>query len=177
MTDLNSLRQIHMDFHTPGFVSVGDRFDAKEFFDILEESRVNSIAFFAKCHHGYSYAYLNTGYHVHRTVMHNLINNALQDKIIETNAPSIVEITVGYKDNRTILQCVAFAADRRRRYSFESLNEPIPIRNINIRLRTEKRINRLYNPISGQELDFVSGANDISFIIPEVIDHLLLVGE
>jgi hypothetical protein len=124
-----------------------------------------------------SAAYLNTGYHAHRTVMHNLVNSTLQDKIIQTDAPSIVEITVGRKDNRTILQFVAFVADRRHRYSFESLNEPIPIRDISVHLNTDQKINRLYNPISGEELEFISDSKGISFKVSKVIDHLLLVGE
>lgn len=53
--DLRQARQIHLDFHTPGFVTVGDRFDAKRFFDTLEGAAVNAISVFAKCHHGYSY--------------------------------------------------------------------------------------------------------------------------
>ncbi|MCX6970337.1 MAG: hypothetical protein NTV93_09315 [Verrucomicrobia bacterium] len=48
-------RQIHIDFHTPAGVTVGDKFNAVEFFDTLESAMVNSIAIFAKCHHGYSY--------------------------------------------------------------------------------------------------------------------------
>ena len=48
-------RQIHLDFHTPAGVTVGDKFTATEFFDTLEAAKVNSIAVFAKCHHGYSY--------------------------------------------------------------------------------------------------------------------------
>lgn len=48
-------RQIHLDFHTPARVTVGDKFNPTEFFDTLEAAKVNSIAVFAKCHHGYSY--------------------------------------------------------------------------------------------------------------------------
>jgi hypothetical protein len=47
-------RQIHLDFHTPPGVTVGGKFDATDLFDTLEAAKVNSIALFAKCHHGYS---------------------------------------------------------------------------------------------------------------------------
>ncbi|MHB9133488.1 MAG: alpha-amylase family protein [Armatimonadota bacterium] len=50
-----TLRQIHLDFHTPGFVPVGEKFNAVEFFDTLEAAEVNSITVFAQCHHGYAY--------------------------------------------------------------------------------------------------------------------------
>ena len=42
-------------FRSPTGVTVGDQFHAGEFLDTLEAAKVNSIAIFAKCHHGYSY--------------------------------------------------------------------------------------------------------------------------
>jgi hypothetical protein len=54
-TLMTAHRQIHLDFHTPAGVTVGDRFHATEFFDTLEAAKINSIAVFAKCHHGYPY--------------------------------------------------------------------------------------------------------------------------
>jgi Hypothetical glycosyl hydrolase 6 len=56
-----TLRHIHLDFHTPDFVAVGDQFDAGEFFDTLEEADVTSITVFAHCHHGHSYFNTQTG--------------------------------------------------------------------------------------------------------------------
>jgi hypothetical protein len=55
MFDYNTMRYVHLDFHTPGFVNVGEKFDAKEFGNTLKEARVNTIAVFALCHHGYTY--------------------------------------------------------------------------------------------------------------------------
>lgn len=49
-------RQIHLDFHTaPAIPGVGADFSAAEFIATLQSAHVNSITFFAKCHHGYSY--------------------------------------------------------------------------------------------------------------------------
>jgi len=57
----DDLRQVHLDFHTPGFVKVGAKFDAAAMFDTLEASEVNGLCFFATCHHGYSYFDTRTG--------------------------------------------------------------------------------------------------------------------
>ena len=35
-------RQIHLDFHTPAGVTVGDKFNAAEFFDTLETAKVGT---------------------------------------------------------------------------------------------------------------------------------------
>lgn len=49
-------RQIHLDFHTSECIDgIGAQFDPKEFADMLEKARVNSITCFARCHHGWIY--------------------------------------------------------------------------------------------------------------------------
>ena len=49
-------RQVHLDFHTsPHIPGIGAKFDKARWQDTLQESRVNSITLFSKCHHGWSY--------------------------------------------------------------------------------------------------------------------------
>ncbi len=60
-TKFETLRNIHLDFHTPEFVEVGNEFNAEEFASTLSEAKVNNIAIFAHCHHGYSYFETETG--------------------------------------------------------------------------------------------------------------------
>jgi hypothetical protein len=55
MFDYNSMRYVHLDFHTPELVKVGDKFNAAEFADTIENTGINTIAIFALCHHGYVY--------------------------------------------------------------------------------------------------------------------------
>ncbi|MFB9276402.1 alpha-amylase family protein [Cohnella cellulosilytica] len=49
-------RQIHLDFHTSELIrDIGSRFDPEEFAQTLQNSRVNSITLFSRCHHGMLY--------------------------------------------------------------------------------------------------------------------------
>lgn len=49
-------RQIHLDFHTSGYIKdIGSAFDKKEFQRALIEGHVDSVITFGKCHHGYFY--------------------------------------------------------------------------------------------------------------------------
>jgi len=49
-------RQIHLDFHTSGFIpNVAENFDAESFVRTFKEASVNSVTVFARCHHGYLY--------------------------------------------------------------------------------------------------------------------------
>ncbi len=121
-------------------------------------------------------AYLNTGYHAHRTLLSNILSAAIPDTLIKTDAPTIMEITAGKKGGRTVLQFLSFIADRRHRYSFESINEPIP-QSITVELRTDKPITRLFEPISGQKITFSETATGIKFTTPPVVGHLMILVE
>ncbi len=49
-------RQIHLDFHTSPFIpGIGEKFDKKQWQDMLRKAHVNSITCFSSCHHGWSY--------------------------------------------------------------------------------------------------------------------------
>ncbi|MEN1985691.1 beta-galactosidase trimerization domain-containing protein [Paenibacillus hubeiensis] len=49
-------RQVHLDFHTSeAIVPIGDRFDKRQFQDMLKLGHVDSITVFSKCHHGWAY--------------------------------------------------------------------------------------------------------------------------
>lgn len=48
-------RQIHLDFHNHGSVKIGERFQRKQFQEMLQLGNVNSITVFAKCFHGWAY--------------------------------------------------------------------------------------------------------------------------
>ena len=49
-------RQIHLDFHTsPLIPGIGEKFNKKEWQEILKRAEVDSITLFAYCHHGYAY--------------------------------------------------------------------------------------------------------------------------
>jgi hypothetical protein len=50
------LRQVHLDFHTPGVVRpIAEAFDAAAFAATMRDAHVQSVNVFARCHHGYSY--------------------------------------------------------------------------------------------------------------------------
>lgn len=49
-------RQVHLDFHTSGYMDdVAGKFEKKQFQSALIEGHVESITVFGKCHHGYHY--------------------------------------------------------------------------------------------------------------------------
>ena len=51
-----SFRQVHLDFHTsPHIPGIGEKFDKKQWQDMLKTAHADSITCFSCCHHGMSY--------------------------------------------------------------------------------------------------------------------------
>jgi hypothetical protein len=48
-------RNVHVDFHTPAWAKVGEKFDARVFADTIAGANCSSAVVFAKCHHGFAY--------------------------------------------------------------------------------------------------------------------------
>lgn len=61
MFNYDTMRYVHLDFHTPGFLEVGAKFNPEEFGETVEKANINTIAIFALCHHGYAYFPSTTG--------------------------------------------------------------------------------------------------------------------
>src|SRR5688572_12415380 len=50
------MRQVHLDFHTPGTIrEIGVDFDPDDFAATVQAARIDSMTVFSRCHHGYSY--------------------------------------------------------------------------------------------------------------------------
>jgi len=50
------MRQVHLDFHTPGSIpDVGVDFDPARFAETVRAAQIDSMTVFSRCHHGYSY--------------------------------------------------------------------------------------------------------------------------
>ena len=71
-------RQVHLDFHTSEQIEgVGDKFDPREFAEVLKDAGVDSITCFARCHHGM--IYYDTDFpgrhpHLHRNLLREQID-------------------------------------------------------------------------------------------------------
>ncbi len=89
-------RQVHLDFHTSGLLSVGDSFSKEQFQSALKAGHVDSITVFSKCHHGWSY-HPTTVNEMHPGLGFDLLGAQLEAcKEINVNAP--VYISAGFDE-------------------------------------------------------------------------------
>ncbi len=118
-------------------------------------------------------AYLQTGYHVHRTVIRRLIDTFMpaDRRTLTTNAPSVVDIAVGEKAGDLVLQVQPFVADRRYRYSFESVNEAIDFHGLWVKVRGCGDVERVVDPLTGEEISWRSSGDDLHIDLPPFQEH------
>ncbi|HOS42217.1 MAG TPA: hypothetical protein PK794_00855 [Armatimonadota bacterium] len=125
-------------------------------------------------------AYLHTGYFAHRALLRNLLASfqPADARALRTNAPGIVELSLGDKDGRLILQAQPFIAARRDRYSFESIcDDPIPLRDIWVEIPGDGCRDRAWNPVTGDPVAIDRAAGSLCVYLPEFTEHLLVVIE
>ena len=91
-------RQIHLDFHTNGTLSVGDKFSKEQFQAALKAGHINSITVFSKCHHGYSYHPTEVN-EMHPGLKFDLLGAQLEAcKEIGVNAPVYISAGLDEKE-------------------------------------------------------------------------------
>lgn len=89
-------RKVHLDFHTSPLLEVGKEFDEENFKHCIKMGDIESIAVFAKCHHGYCYYPTKVG------KMHPKLDFDLLGKQIkaahDVGAKAIIYITIGWSE-------------------------------------------------------------------------------
>jgi hypothetical protein len=80
-----------------------------------------------------------------------------------------VDISLGEKEGKTVLQLQPFIADRRAMNSFESRNEEIYLANIWVKFNTIN-VKKCVNPLTGETV----AVQDNIIQIPPFKEHLVL---
>jgi len=90
-------RQIHLDFHnSPLIYNIGENFEPEKFAEIMKKANVNSVTFFAKCHHGMSYYKTKVG-KMHPALKKDLLSLAVE-YLHKEGIDCIAYISVGWDE-------------------------------------------------------------------------------
>ncbi len=97
MSDRLPLRQVHLDFHTPGRVApLAGQFDARAFAETMRAAHVESVNVFARCHHGYSYYPTKVGSQ-HPGLGVDLLGRQIE-ALHAAGIKAVVYVTIGWDD-------------------------------------------------------------------------------
>lgn len=97
-------------------------------------------------------AYFEHGYFVYKKIVENCIDTILREKFVITNAPSS-EVSLTKQGDRIVAHIVNFQPQRRGRGT-EYIEEGYPLRELELKVRTETRPRRVYLAPKKEILEF-----------------------
>jgi len=102
----------------------------------------------------------------------------MKEKILYTNAPTSAHINVNYqfKEDRHIAHILHYIPERRC-LDLETIEDVIPLYNIQLKLKLETQPINVYCAPSMQKLEFKYIGGYVKTVVPEVVGHQIIVFE
>ena len=120
-------------------------------------------------------AYFEHGYFVYKKIVENCIDTILREKFVITNAPSS-EVSLTKQGDRIVAHIVNFQPQRRGRGT-EYIEEGYPLRELELKVRTETRPRRVYLAPKKKYWSSRLIKKYTSCVVPEVLTHQMVVYE
>ena len=123
--------------------------------------------------------YQESNMRAYRQILINCLNILYSERIVYSNAPSTAEIIINFqpKKNRYILHILHFIPERRSE-SFDTVEDIIPLYNIEIKIKLPKKPVKVYYAPELKDLNFNYDKNGYCNInIPKVKGHEVVVFE
>lgn len=124
-------------------------------------------------------AYQRHGALTLREVVKSCLARLLPEPLLATNAPAQAEVTVTYQKEavRHCVYVVNYSPQRRSTRHIEILDSPVPLRDVEIRLRRCEPTSRVFLALSGETLPFVVAGETVSVTVPRVDAYAAVVFE
>ncbi|HHV95608.1 MAG TPA: beta-galactosidase [Clostridiaceae bacterium] len=122
--------------------------------------------------------YKEHGMKAYKQLVDNSLKLLLKDKIVETNAPTTAHININYQPayDRYIAHILHYIPERRCNI-IDTIEDVIPLYNIDLKIKLPKAPAKVYCAPSMQELDFDYEQNYVKVVVPEVKGHQMVVFE
>jgi hypothetical protein len=113
-----------------------------------------------------------------RTLVVNAIRQLLPEPVLEIKAPSttIAALNEQQTQNRWILHLLHYIPERRGT-AFDVIQDVIPIHDVQIALRTQKKVRRVVTAPEGQVLSSTVGEMVLRFTLPKLTGHQMIAIE
>jgi hypothetical protein len=124
-------------------------------------------------------AYRRSANRVYRTLLSNLIDLLLPERLIETDAPTSAQATLLRQPRaggRLVAHLLYYTAERRAP-QIDLIEDVAPLRNVSLRVRTDFQPVRVYEAPSGAPLPFEWRDGTARLTIPKVEGHAMVVFE
>lgn len=122
-------------------------------------------------------AYQKHGNLTFRALVGCCLDLLLTERLVETNAPATAEVSLMRQADRDIVHVVNYHAGRRAPAHVEVLEEPVPLRDVTVRLRRTGTTTTVKLARAGETLSFDAADGVVSVTAPRVDAHELIVFE
>jgi hypothetical protein len=122
--------------------------------------------------------YTRHGSPVYRALVLNALRRLLPDPLVTTNAPTTAHVTLlrQPEQHRTVAHVLHYIPQRRHP-GFDTLEDVIPLRDVELSVRLEAQPTSVYLAPTRQKLDFALEGQRARVIVPEVLGHAMVVFE
>ena len=128
-------------------------------------------------------SYFQNGYWFHRAVFAELLDQLLPEPLVRTNAPLSAEVTVTHQQaendhgERWIVHLVNYSPLRSSPQAIEFLEDPIPLRDVEVALAVDATVSRAYEARSGDELELIRVGERWTVTVPSIEVAAMVVFE
>lgn len=122
-------------------------------------------------------AYQKHGNLTFRALVGGCLDLLLPERILETDAPASAEVSVMRQGTRDIVHIVNYHAGRRSPAHVEVLEEPVPLRDVTLRLRRANPTTSVKLARANLTLGFEDHQGIVSVVVPRIGAHDVIVFE
>ena len=121
-------------------------------------------------------AYARHGNVPYRLLVRNILDRLLPEPLVRTEAPTGCEITVTRQRQRHIVHLLYYSPERRA-VNLDLIEDIVPLFNVPLALRLNRRPRRVYVAPENTALEFTWAAPYVRVTVPEIRGHAMVVFE
>lgn len=121
-------------------------------------------------------SFMRHGVRTYKLLFLNALRRLLPEKLVETNAPTTAHVSLARQDGRTIAHVIHYIPEQRYR-EIQTIEEAIPLHDVELRVRLETAPTRVYLAPEGTDLSFTWSEGRAQVTVPRVDGHAMVVFE
>ncbi|HEX4030448.1 MAG TPA: beta-galactosidase trimerization domain-containing protein [Terracidiphilus sp.] len=121
-------------------------------------------------------SYANNAYRVHKLLVRNCLRRLLPQPLVKAELPSTAEATVTEQNGKRIVHLLHYPASRRAP-DLDIVEDVIPLANVKIALRMDKKPSRVYLAPQRRSVKFDFDEGYAQIVVPSVQGHQMVVFE
>jgi hypothetical protein len=120
-------------------------------------------------------AYQKHGNLTFRALVGRCLDRLLPTPLVATDAPATAEVALMRQGERDVVHIVNYQAGRRAPAHVEALEEPVPLRDVAVRLRRAGPTTRVSAVFANADLPFEAADGGVTVTVPRVGAHEVVV--